>query len=80
MDIKNFTATFNRIAHSKSEDSVFTDFLDMVICALSFSQYEEEYLSIVKRYKKEEVNLFCELLAEMLIIMDNEGTGLQDCL
>ncbi len=80
MDIKNFTATFNRIAHSKSEDSVFTDFLDMVICALSLGQYEEEYLSIVKRYKKEEVNLFCELLAEMLIIMDNEGTGLQDCL
>src|ERR1700728_1065760 len=79
-DIKNFTDTFNKIAHTKSEDIVFTDFLDMVICALSLGQYEEEYLSIVKRYKKEEVNLFCELLAEMLIIMDNDGAGLRDCL
>ena len=79
-DIKNFTATFNRIAHTKSEDTVFNDFLDMVICALSLGHYEEEYLSIVKRYKKEEVNLFCELLAEMLIIMDDNGAGLRDCL
>ena len=77
-DIKKFTATFNRIAQSKSEDTVFTDFLDMVICALSMGQYEEEYLSIVNRYKKEEVNLFCELLAEMIIIMDNDGTGFTD--
>ena len=79
-DIKNFTATFNKIAHTKSEDTVFNDFLDMVICALSLGHYEEEYLSIVKRYKKEEVNLFCELLAEMLIIMDDNGAGLKDCL
>jgi len=79
-DIKKFTATFNKIAHSKSEDSVFTDFLDMVICALSLGQYEEEYLSIVRKYKREEVDLFCELLAELLIIMDNDGAGLKDCL
>ncbi|MGP8215760.1 MAG: N-6 DNA methylase [Bacteroidia bacterium] len=79
-DIKNFTATFNRIAHSKAEDAVFTDFLDMVICALSLGQYEEEYLEIVKRYKKEEVNLFCELLAQAAIIMDDGGIGLKDCL
>jgi type I restriction-modification system DNA methylase subunit len=79
-DIKKFTATFNKIAHSKSEENVFTDYLDMVICALSAGKYEEEYLSIVKRYKKEEVNLFCELMAEMLIVMDNHGAGLVDCL
>ncbi|MGP8214268.1 MAG: N-6 DNA methylase [Bacteroidia bacterium] len=80
IDIKNFTATFNKIAHSRSEENVFTDYLDMVICALSAGKYEEEYLSIVKRYKKEEVNLFCELLAEMIIIMDDGGKGLVDCL
>jgi len=80
MDIKNFTATFNKIAQSKSEENVFTDYLDMVICALSAGKHEEEYLSIVKHYKKEEVNLFCELLAEMIIIMDDGGKGLVDCL
>ncbi len=71
---------FNKIARTKSEENVFTDYLDMVICAISAGKYEEEYLSIVKRYKKEEVNLFCELMAEMLIVMDNQGAGLADCL
>ena len=80
IDIKNFTAVFERIAHNKAEETVFSDFLDMVICSLSAGKYEEEYLSIVKKYKKEEVNLFCELMAEMLIIMDDNGAGLKDCL
>ena len=79
-DIKDFATTFNKIAIGKSEDSVFTDFLDIVICALSQQRYEEEYLSIVKRYKKDEVDLFCELYARMVIVMDDCGTGLKDCL
>lgn len=79
-DIKYFVTTFNKIAIGKSEDSVFADFLDIVICALSQQRYEEEYLSIVKRYKKEEVDLFCELYARMVIIMDNYPIGLTDCL
>jgi len=79
-DIKKFTSVFEKIASSKSEDEVFTDFLDMVICALSAGKYEDEYLSIVKRYNRDQVNLFCELLAELIIIMDNNGKGLKDCL
>jgi hypothetical protein len=79
-DIKKFAVAFNRIAHSKSEETVFTDYLDMVICALSGGKYEDEYLSIVKRYRREEIDMFCELMAEMLIVMDNHGAGLVDCL
>jgi len=79
-DIKSFISTFNRIARSKSEDQVFSDFLDMVICALSAGMYEEEYLSIVKRYARDEVNLFCDLLAELIVVMDDNGAGLNDCL
>lgn len=79
-DIKNFAVTFKRIAMSKSDEAVFNDFLDISISCLSAGRYEEEYLSIVKRYKKEEVELFCELFAHMVLIMDNDGTGLADCL
>jgi len=79
-DITNFVKIFKKIAISKSDETVFTDFLDISICALSAGQYEEEYLLIVKKYKKEEVNLFCELFAQMIIIMDNNGAGLTDCL
>jgi len=79
-DISGFVKTFNRIAVSKSEETVFNDFLDISICCLSAGKYEEDYLSIVKRYKKEEVEIFCELFAHMVLIMDNNGTGLTDCL
>ena len=79
-DISDFVKTFKKIAISKSDESVFTDFLDISICTLSAGQYEEEYLSIVKRYKKEEVGLFCELFAHMIMVMDDNGAGLTDCL
>lgn len=79
-DIKEFVSTFNKITINKSDEAVFSDFLDISICALSAGKYEEEYLSIIKRYRKEEVELFCELFARMVLIMDNEGTGLTDCL
>lgn len=79
-DIKNFTITFNKIARSGSEEAIFNDYLDMVICALSAGRYEKEYLSIVKTYSSEDMELFCELMAQMLIAMDNNGTGLADCL
>jgi archaellum biogenesis protein FlaJ (TadC family) len=73
LDIKKFTQAFNRIARHKSQETVFTDFLDMLICALSAGRYEEEYLAIVQRYKRDEIDMFCELMAEMLIVMDNHG-------
>jgi type I restriction-modification system DNA methylase subunit len=79
-DIKVFTETFNRIAQSKSDTEVFDDFLDISICALSGQQYEEEYLAIIKKYGKEQVNLHCELFAHMVAIMDADGQGFTDCL
>src|SRR5579863_2062164 len=79
-EIKPFTETFDKIAYNKSDREVFNDFLDMTICALSLGQYEQEYLAIVKKYNPKEMDLFCELMARMLIIMDNDGQGLKDCL
>jgi len=79
-DIKEFAKVFEQVAFGKSESTVFDDYLDIVICALSGERYEEEYLSIIKKYKKEEVELICKLFAQMIIVMDNEGNGLTDCL
>jgi|SRR6185312_6770754 len=79
-DIKPFIKVFDKIAYTKSDTEVFNDFLDISICALSAGGYEEEYLLIIKKYKKEEVNLFCELFAQMVILMDADGHGLTDVL
>lgn len=78
--LNSFISIFNKIAYGKSESEVFDDFLDICICCLSGQQYEEEYFSIIKRYKPEQINSLCELFAHMIIIMDNDGKGLKDCL
>jgi type I restriction-modification system DNA methylase subunit len=79
-DIKNFYSLFNKIVYGKSETEVFEDFLDICICCLSGQRYEEQYLSIIKKYKREQVDLFCELFVEMVLIMNNNDSGLKDCL
>jgi N-6 DNA methylase len=80
LDISPFTKTFNQICYGSDESKVFEDYLDICICCLSGGQYEEEYLSIIKRYSKEKVDLFVTLFSHMVIIMDNNGAGLADCL
>jgi type I restriction-modification system DNA methylase subunit len=78
--MNKFNSLFDKITYGKSESETFDDFLDICICCLSGEQYEEEYLIIIKKYSKEQVNLICELFATMVIIMDNDGAGLKDCL
>jgi hypothetical protein len=80
LDISSFTKTFNQLCYGSDESKVFDDFLDICICCLSGQRYEEEYLSIIKKYSKEKVDLLVTLFSQMVIIMDNNGTGLTDCL
>ncbi|HWY98058.1 MAG TPA: N-6 DNA methylase [Bacteroidia bacterium] len=79
-ELKPFSKVFDQIANNKSDTEVFNDFLDIAICALSHGAYEEEYFSIIKKYNREQVNLFSELFAKMVIAMDAKGQGLKDCL
>jgi len=79
-DITRFTEIFEKIAYSKSDEEVFDDFLTILICCLSGERYEDEYLSIVKKYTKEAFYIFPQLANEMVNIMDNDGMGLTDCL
>jgi type I restriction-modification system DNA methylase subunit len=80
LDISSFVKTFNQLCYGSDESKLFEDFLDICICCLSGQRYEEEYLSIIKRYSKEKVDLFVTLFSQMVIIMDNDGAGLTDCL
>ena len=79
-DLKKFNSLFNKVSVGKSESEVFEDFLDICICCLSGQQYEEQYLEIIKKYKPETLNILSELFVEMVLLMDNNGKGLKDCL
>jgi len=63
-----------QLAYRYSINQVFDDFLHMVVCAFSVGRMEEEYFNIAKRYTPEEMQLFAEALAEMVLIYDNESS------
>ncbi len=69
-----------QLARRNSISNVFTDFLEMSVCALSLGAMESRYLEIVSRYDKNEVNLLADALAAMVLEMDDNGEGLRDIL
>ena len=74
---QTFISLFNSIARHKHRYSVFSDFVTMSAIALHNAvnmneALEKEYLEIVARYSKEDVNSFCELLGNFVILMEPE--------
>jgi type I restriction-modification system DNA methylase subunit len=78
--LKSFSQYMQQLAVRNSISKVFTDFLEMSVCALSLGAMETRYLEIVGRYEKHEVNLLADAFAAMVLEMDNNGEGLRDIL
>gem|GEM_PF-859336 len=78
---QTFISLFNSIAHHKHRYAVFTDFVTMSAIALHNAinknqTLEDEYLQIVAKYSKEEVNKLCELFANFVFLMEPEPTDI----
>jgi hypothetical protein len=74
---QSFISLFDSIARHKHRYSVFTDFVFMSAIAFhnavcKSETLEKEYLEIVARYSKDEVDKFCELLGNFIVLMDTE--------
>lgn len=74
---QTFISLFNSIACHKHRYAVFSDFVTMSAIALHNAvnmteSLEKEYLEIVGKYSKEEVNKFCELLANFIELSEPE--------
>lgn len=69
-----------QMAHTKDLSRVFSDFLEMTVCALQLGTAEERYLEIIRRYEKPDVHRFSEAFAAMVIEMSGDGSGLVDTL
>jgi type I restriction-modification system DNA methylase subunit len=76
--LKSFSQYMQQLARRNSISHVFTDFLEMSVCALSLGSMETRYLEIVGRYDKHEVNLMADAFAALVLEMDNDGEGLRD--
>ena len=75
---KTFAQLMLQLSHKNSISTVFSDFLEMSVCAMSLGMKEERYLEIVRRYDKPDVYLMSEAFGAMVLEMDNGGYGLRD--
>ena len=73
---KEFLEVFKKLSYCRSVWNVWNDFLDMGCISMSnsvpalYSQdREDEYLSIIGRYKKEEQELFPELFGFLVMAL-----------
>ncbi len=74
----SFENYMDQLARKHGVSHVFSDFLEMTICALSLGQMEDRYVEVIKRYNKDELHIFSCALAAVVIDMENEGEGLKD--
>jgi len=75
---KSFSQYILQIGYKYGLHSVFDDFLEMVVCALSLGAKEDRYHEIVRNYEKPDAYLMAEAFGALVIEMDNNGEGLKD--
>ncbi len=81
---KNFIKLLRQAAHKTNLWDVFSDFLQMAATAISNSdrwhivtnaktwqQREDEYLSVIKKYDKDDQQLFPQMFAELVLELDD---------
>ena len=74
-----FSNYIDQLARKHGVSYVFSDFLEMTVCALSLGQMEDRYFEVIKRYNKDELQTFSSALAVVVIEMENDSEGLKDC-
>ena len=74
---KDFIRVFSKLTGKYRAYDIWADFVTMAACAISnsvdkshFDERENEYLRIVKKYSKEEQELFSELFAHVVLALE----------
>lgn len=80
MTLRSFSHYLSLISPRYGAGQVFSDFLEMTICALQMGEAEDRYLQLVQRYDKPEVETFSMALAALVNEMTGDGQGLIDVL
>jgi hypothetical protein len=76
--LKSFSQYILQIGYKYGVNSVFDDFLEMVIYSLSLGAKEDRYHEIVRNYEKPDAYLMAEAFGALVMEMDNKGEGLKD--
>ena len=74
-----FLKIFNKLVGRYSKWNIWADFITIFACSISnvldkehYEEREDLYKNIVKKYNKEELNLFPQLMAQTFLALNNE--------
>lgn len=70
--LREFNSLFAFVAQRHDAARVFDDFLTLVVCCLARQTQEPWYLDTIRKYDKDEINIFPKLLGSLFIIYDKE--------
>jgi type I restriction enzyme M protein len=73
-ELKEFNSLFLKLGQRLDYITVFDDLLTLKICCFGFGTNEELYLNTIKKYEKNEINILCKLMAELLLIYSKAKT------
>lgn len=85
---KEFIKLINSVGRARSRWDILSDFATMARCAIinnstpfRTEEYENQYMSVVARYSREELDSFCKMLSLVYIAQrDNDGDFLGESL
>ena len=71
-ELKSFNSLFFGFGYKYDLNVIFDDLLTIIICALARETEEKLYFETIKKYTREELDIFCRLFAELLMIYDKK--------
>lgn len=71
-DLKPFGEYLEVISRKHGRAKSFDDFLQIIVCCLSMGRKEELYYKTIKPYDKEELELFSQAFASLVMQMDRK--------
>lgn len=75
-DVKQWMKLFEGSRLYRHEPSrMFEDYLDLVLCCMSNQRQEARYLEVAKRYTREELDTFAQLMAYHILIHEHHTSG-----
>lgn len=67
-DLKTFNSHFSSLAMKYEAHTIFDDLLSLIICCMAHGKAEYQYFKIIEKYEKKEIDFFCRMFAELMMI------------
>ena len=69
-ELRDFNSVFNKLIYRYDVSQIFNDLLSLIVACLGRGTQEPQYFEVINRYKREEIEIFSKLFAELIIYYD----------